>query len=513
MQAQRGRASASGCGFAWAQRVHVVGVAGSGLRGMVHILCERGAQVSGSEMLESPVLEKFRLRGVKCRVGHAGTNVEQGTNLVLISAAVKPNNPEVTAAQSRSIPVWKYSECLGRLMAERNGIAVAGTHGKTTTTAMVTTVLRHAGLDPSYLIGGEHPELGSSCWGSGEHFVAEACEFDRSFLHLRPRYAIVTNVEEEHLDYFKSLQEIQKAFAEFVSLLPEDGFLTINRDDPNSSLLSEFCRSRVGTFSLRPGAADYWADRITYAATGTRRAGGVGFRLVHQGKESVPVWLQVPGEHNIRNALAAAAVCHDAGVPLEMIAEGLETFRGVRRRFDVIGDGAVTVVDDYAHHPTEIRAAMRGARAAYPGRRLTAVLQPHQHSRLRRFLPEFVTALSGFDRVVVTEVFRSRDTDEDARNVRAETLFRHLAADHDDVAYAPTLADVERHVTRVHADGDVFLFLGAGSITEAAKACARNMGCGQPDVALAKNVKPKPQASARESAGLVSGAPVVARSV
>jgi UDP-N-acetylmuramate--alanine ligase len=442
--------------------VHVVGVAGSGLRGMVRLLRERGVTISGSEISESPVLEDFRRSGIDCRVGHSSGNLDQGIHLVLISAAVGPNNPEVAAAHLRRIPVWKYAECLGRLMAERTGIAVAGTHGKTTTTAMVAWILREAGLEPSFLMGGEHPMLGGACWGRGSHFVAEACEFDRSFLNLRPRLSVVTNIEEDHLDYFASLSDIQRAFADFAALLPEDGFLAYSRDDPNSSYLSEFCRSRVETFSLRPCSADWWAEDIVAGGGGSR------FRMVHAGAQTIPVRLRVPGCHNVRNALAAAAVCRRAGVSMERIAAALESFVSVRRRFDILAREPVVVVDDYAHHPTEIMAVLRAAQESFPGLRLTAVFQPHQHSRLKRFQRQFAAALAGFDRIVITDVFRARDREEDVRNVRSEGLAETLAALGRNVVLAPTFRDILGALEPHAGAGDVVFFLGAGNITELA---------------------------------------------
>jgi UDP-N-acetylmuramate--alanine ligase len=448
-------------------RVHVVGVAGSGLRALVQLLHERGFKVTGSELLESPVLETFRLRGIDCRVGHSSGNVDQGTNLVLISAAVNDSNPEVKAALDRRIPVVKYSECLGELMAEKSGIAVAGTHGKTTTTAMVAFILSEAGLDPTFVIGGEHPGLGGSArWGTGHHFVAEACEFDRSFLNLRPRMSIVTNIEEDHLDYFESLKDIQGAFADFVSLLPEDGHLVINRDDPHSAYLSEFCRSAVATFSLRPGAADWWAEDIDAGESGT------AFVLAHK-DERARVTLRVPGVHNIQNSLAAAAVARRAGVPLERIAQALSAFTGVRRRFDVLARGRIVVVDDYAHHPTEVQSVYRAARQRLPGRRLVAVFQPHQHSRLRWFQKEFAGALARFDASIVTDVFSARDREED-KSVQSDSLAGAiLAADpRASTVHAPSFDDVLLALRARVADGDAVIFMGAGSITDLARTYA-----------------------------------------
>ncbi len=448
------------------QKVHVVGVAGTGVRGIVNLLHQRGVRITGSEMLDSPVLETFRVRGIDCRVGHASVNVERGTSFVLISAAVSDSNPEVREAMSLRIPVLKYAQLLGLLMGEKAGIAVAGTHGKTTTTAMVSLVLQTTGLDPTYLIGGEYPGLGgSSKWGEGPHFVAEACEFDRSFLNLRPKISVVTNIEEDHLDYFKSLKDIQGAFADFASLLPEDGYLVVNRDDPNSTYLSEFCRSQVGTFSLRPEVADWWAEDVVPEGGGSR------FRAVGQNGEEARFRLRVPGGHNVLNALAATAVCRRVGVSLDRISQALEAFTGVRRRFDILARGRVLVVDDYAHHPTEILSVLRAARESLRGRRLIAVFQPHQHSRLKVFREQFADVLARFDLVLVTDVYRARDKDEDARSVRSDSLVREVNALKPQTAalHAPGFEDVLRVLQGKAREGDAVIFMGAGDITDLAR--------------------------------------------
>lgn len=461
---------ASGNGLPLADsRIHVVGVAGTGVRGLVHLLHQRGVKITGSEMLESPVLASFRDRGIDCRVGHSSDNLDRSTSHVLISAAVSDTNPEVREAVSRRIPVLKYAQMLGLLMAEKNGVAVAGTHGKTTTTAMISLVLEKSGLDPTFLIGGDYPGLGgSSRWGSGPFFVAEACEFDRSFLNLRPKISVVTNIEEDHLDYFDSLKDIQKAFADFVSLLPEDGYLVVNRDDPHSAYLSEFCRSQVGTFSLRPGAADWWAEDIVPEGSGTR------FTVVSHEGEEARIRLRVPGLHNVLNALATIAVCRRAGVPLETIARNLELFTGVRRRFEILARGPVMVVDDYAHHPTEVQAVLRAARESLRGRRLVAVFQPHQHSRLRVFREEFADVLRRFDVAVVTDVYRARDKDEDARLVQSDSLvtaMNSLGAPGQAV-HAPQFQDVMQFLRKNTRDGDAVIFMGAGDVTDLARVYA-----------------------------------------
>jgi UDP-N-acetylmuramate--alanine ligase len=439
---------------------------------MVNLLHQRGLKITGSELSESPVLDTFRGRGIDCRVGHAEGNVDRETSFVLISAAVNDTNPEVREAMSLQIPVVKYAQLLGHLMGEKQGIAISGTHGKTTTTAMVALVLHEAGLEPTYLIGGEYPGLGgSSRWGEGPHFVAEACEFDRSFLNLQAKISVVTNIEEDHLDYFASLKEIQGAFADFVSRLPRDGYLVVNRDDANSAYLSEFCCSQVGTFGLRPRFSDWWVEDITFEGGGSR------FRIVGQNGEESVARLRVPGLHNILNALATTAVCRRVGLDLPRIVGILERFTGVRRRFDILARGPVVVVDDYAHHPTEIRAVLRSARESLRGRRLIAVFQPHQHSRLKHFREEFAAVLERFDTAIVTDVYRARDREEDARTVRSDALVRAIndRKPQTPAIYAPSFQDASATLRAYVKDGDAILFLGAGNITDLAKAYAREL--------------------------------------
>jgi len=444
-------------------RVHVVGLGGTGVRGLVPLLLDRGVRVSGSDKDDSPVIAKFRRDGVECSVGHSDRNVLPGTDLVLISAAVTPDNPEVRVAKQRSIAVLKYAQCLGFLMGEKEGIAISGTHGKTTTSAMVCSVLVHAGRDPSFVIGGDHSDLGGgSRSGNGSHFVAEACEFDRSFLNLRPRATVVTNIEEDHLDYFESLSDIQGAFRQFVGLLPEDGFLVYSADDPNSCRLPESSRARSNSFSLEPGKGDWWAEDVEF------RGEGSTFDVIGPGGLRVPFELVVPGDHNVRNALACPAVCSWAGIPLEEIAAGLRRFRGVRRRFDVLARKPCTVVDDYAHHPTEVETVLRAARQTYPDRQLVCVFQPHQYSRLRRMLEGFADALSLADDVIITQVYRARDSEADVRSVQASVLNKAVGSRGVSSSYAEDFPRAIELLEAVARTDSVVIFLGAGDVTDLA---------------------------------------------
>ncbi len=449
------------------KKVHAVGVAGSGVSGMVGLLLSRGMEVSGSEHKDSETLKRLRSAGVKCSVGHSRANVPPDADLVLISAAIGPENPEVALARERGIPVLKYAQLLGRLAAEKKGIAIAGTHGKTTTTAMVASVLAGAGRDPAFLIGGEYPGLGGgSRWGTGEFFVVEACEFDRSFLNIHPFSAIVTNIEEDHLDYFESLAEIRDAFGEFAGRIDRRGHLVLNADDPASRHLPASTSAAWGSFSLRPGEGDFWAEDVEPAG------GGIRFRARSREGDSLPVALKVPGIHNVKNALATLALLRRIGLAPAEVVKGLEGFGGVRRRFEILRREPVVVIDDYAHHPTEIAAVLRAARETFPRRRVKLIFQPHQHSRTRRFLRLFAQVLAQADEAVLAEVFRARDSQEEVARVNSAALSAEVKAAGGVAVLAPSFPDILDHLRSTAVPGDVLICLGAGDITLLARRIA-----------------------------------------
>ena len=385
-------------------------------------------------------------------------NLPPEADLLLVSAAVGQDNPEVASARSRGVPVLKYAQFLGRLMEERQGIAVAGTHGKTTTTAMVAWTLAHAGRDPSCLLGGEYPGIGGRA-GSGDHLVAEACEFDRSFLNLHPTHAIVTNIEEDHLDYFRSIDEIREAFAEFVRLLPAHGSLVINGDDPPSAHLAAASAARVHRFSVRGRDADWWVEDVE------PEGGGVRFTARSAAGESAGIHLRVPGLHNVKNALATTALLRGIGLSLEETAAGLGAFAGVGRRFEVLRREPVVVIDDYGHHPTEVEAVLCAARETYPGRRVVLVFQPHQYSRTRLFLGRFADVLARADEAVIAEVYRARDSNEDVARVNSSALVEAVRARGGRATGGPSFGAILEHLRSMIRAGDVVICLGAGDIT------------------------------------------------
>ncbi len=457
------------------QNVHLIGVAGTGLRGLAAILTQRGVFVSGSEPADSPVLEDLLEMGVECYVGHKSENVPPETQALVISAAVSDDNPEVVEAQKRNLPIFKYAEFIGFLMSERQGIAIAGTHGKTTTTAMTAQALLQANKRPGFIIGGDYPTIGGSAsWGGGEHFIAEACEFDRSFLNLRPHFGIITNVEEDHLDYFSSIEDIKKAFAQFIHLIDAEGFLVINADDPHSDFLAKESRCSIGKFSLKPHGGDWWAEDLKPLN------GGHQFKAVSRTGESIVINLSVPGVHNVKNALAVLVLLQHLEVPLETVAQALEKFQGVKRRFEILLKEPAVVIDDYAHHPTEIEMVIKAARETFPKQRIRVIFQPHQYSRTYRFLWEFAETLSSADEVLVTEVFAARDSHEDIRRIDSKKLVEAIIQQGGKARFSSGFDSVIKDLLQSFKSGDVLLCLGAGDITYLAAQIAEALNPGNP---------------------------------
>jgi UDP-N-acetylmuramate--alanine ligase len=382
---------------------------------------------------------------------------------LIISSAIPPTNPEVIAARHRGIPVLKRADLLGHLMAGSTGIAVAGTHGKTTTAGMLAQIAMEAGLDPTVIIGGVLPALGANGrHGNGNHFIVEADEYDYMFLGLRPQVIIITNLEHDHPDIFPTMADYVAAFREFAGLLPAGGRLITCIDEPGiADLLAELSLPEVAvtTYSLPDGGeTDSSAD---YQALDCRpnQLGGTDFLLEHHAMTLGLARLRVPGLHNVRNALAAIIVSLELGIEFAAIRQALAEFGGVGRRFQIVGEaGRVTIIDDYAHHPTEIRVTLAAARQRYPGRRLWAVWQPHTYSRTRLLLEEFAASFDLADRVIGLDIFRSREQD----CLGMETKVVLAAMKHPYAVYVPDHADAVRYILdRVHPD-DVILTLSAG---------------------------------------------------
>ncbi len=453
------------------RRVHYIGISGIGMSALAQIDLLRGRIVSGSDLMPGAMAEKLRAMGATVFVGHDANNVRATKpDVVVFTDAVREDNPEVQEARRRNVPVVRRAEYLGTVMEGFAGprIAVAGTHGKTTTTAMLAEVLVSAGLDPTVLVGGEYgPFQGNLRLGSGEVFVTEACEAFRSFHALHPDVAIITNVEADHLDCYGTMEGVVEGFVTFVRGVRPEGVVIIGVLSSTEDAVAEAARGcgfRVVRFSLGEDArADVWADDVAL------ERGGASFTLRgrHVPTPGLRAMLHVPGEHNIRNALAAYGAALVMGLDLAAVTGGLARFRGVGRRFEMLGvRSGVQVIDDYAHHPTEIRSTLHATRASYPGRRLVVVFQPHLFSRTRDFLREFAVVLSEADLVILTDIYRAREDPIDG--VEITSLAQQCAS------VAPELQLlVERDkdripdiLERITRPGDIVLTVGAGDIRQ-----------------------------------------------
>jgi len=457
---------ASDDGFARARAIHIVGICGSGTRGLARIFLGRGVRVSGSDRAPSETADALRALGAAVRIGHDGAAMPGDADLVIRSAAIPDDNPEVIEAGRRSIPCRKYADAVGWLTRQASTVAVAGTHGKSTTTAMVARILDAAGFAPGILVGADYDDLGGGGrWG--DPFVVEACEYDRSFLRYSPQACVITNIEADHLDYYRDIREIREAFAAFLRRLPRGATAIVGREAlvPEVREAAEERRLAMDDVGEEPGCV--W--RIAACRPMPR-----GVRFVLNGPEGIeiPIALRVPGIHNACDAALAAAMGIRLGAEERAIREGLARFRGVRRRFEILArrDG-VTIVDDYAHHPTEVRAVLAAARRYARGGRVRAVFQPHQHSRLRQFIHEFADVLGGADDVIVTEVYAARDP-ETERGISSEDLVRMLLARGRPAAYVRDEDEAAARIRETVRPGDVILFLGAGDITNLAQEIA-----------------------------------------
>ncbi len=448
-----------------AQHVHLIGIGGSGLSAIARVLLEEGHRVSGSDRQLSPLTAELARLGATIHHGHRPENVGQA-DVVLISSAVPDDNPEVIAARQRGIPVVKRAEFLGEMMAGRYGVAVAGTHGKTTTTAMIATILTEAGLDPTFIVGSVVDNLGTNAHaGRGPHFIIEADEYDHTFLGLRPRLAVVTTVEHDHPDCFPTIEAVMDAFTRFVALVPDDGGLIVCGDDPNARRLGTMGMGDAGGIPpsapsrkvLTYGLGEGWDWQAVDLQPND--VGGSDFVALRHGRPAGDVRLRIPGRHNVLNALAALAVADELGIPPAQAGASLAAFRGTKRRFEHKGTvGGVTVIDDYAHHPTEIRATLAAARERYPERRIWAVFQPHTYSRTKALLDEFAASFADADHVIVTDIFAARE--RDTLGLSADDIVQRMA--HPDARHIAGLEAVADHLLAHLRPGDVLITLGAG---------------------------------------------------
>ncbi len=455
------------------QRIHFVGIGGAGMSGIAEILHNLGFVISGSDLSDSPVTQRLRSLGMRVELGHAAPHV-QGAQAVVISTAVKPDNPEVLAARAQRIPVVARAVMLAELMRLRQGIAIAGTHGKTTTTSLVTSVLAQAGVDPTFVIGGKLNSAGAnSRLGSGEYIVVEADESDASFLNLSPVLAVVTNIDADHMDtYGHDFAKLKAAFVDFIHRMPFYGSAILCVDDPGVRSIQPMISRTMVTYGLSEDAAVRAVDvrsgpgaRMQF--TVVRRRNGATSPL-----PSLAVELNLAGLHNVRNALAAIAVAQQLGLPDAAVTTALAQFAGVGRRFQshgphavpqARGGGTFEVIDDYGHHPVELAAVLEAARMAYPDRRQVLVFQPHRYTRTRDCFEDFVQMLSRADALVLTEVYAASESPIVAADGRSLARAIRVTGRVEPV-FVDQVNDVAAAVLNTVRDGDLVLIMGAGSI-------------------------------------------------
>ncbi len=447
--------------------VHFVGIGGSGLSAIARFLLEQGYQVSGSDRTLSPLAVNLQQVGVKIASGHAAENIV-GADWVVRSSAIPDDNPEVIAAQAAGIPVYKRADFLGQLMAppEKDGIAIAGTHGKTTTTAMIAWTLYKLGADPSFIIGGVSQNFGVNARaGKGRAFVIEADEYDRMFLGLKPRYAVVTNIEHDHPDIYPTSADFFDAFRQFIKLIPENGALIISGEDMGATGLAAEARhmgKRIIAYRIEENPKTAVGEWIFAQNVMTNNTGGFSFNVLtrlQSGVDYFPgVQLRVPGLHNVRNALATLGITSLLGYNLKDASQALSEFKGTGRRFEIKGEvHGISIIDDYAHHPTEIKATLDAARALYPTKRIWAVWQPHTYSRTQTLFNEFAGSFGEADEVIVSEVYAAREPKQGFSAEQVTTAMHHRSAH-----FIPSLNEISNYLIANLKAGDVLIVMSAG---------------------------------------------------
>ncbi len=450
--------------------IHLVGICGSGMKALAELAVGLGWKVSGSDTQPtSPALKAMAKRGLRIHQGHQDHFLPTNADVLVHSPAVSPSNPECQMAARLGIPQMSYNQMLGHLMRQKTGICIAGTHGKSTTTAMTAQVLSHAGLEPSAIIGAEMCEStvhnakgnippGSGWAGAGQYFLVESCEYQRNFLEYHPRFAAITGVEPDHFDYYQNFADTKAAFSEFAAQVEPAGVLVIKHECAASREAAASANCDVATYSRKPGA-DWWAADVK------RSEEGVRFRVFYHGWYFCEITLQVPGLHNIENALVATAISHYAGVDPADIRDSLARFAGVKRRFEHRGSWrGITLIDDYAHHPTAVETTLRTARECFGNRKIWCVFQPHQLSRLRALMPEFSTAFSQADRVIIAPVFAAREAAIEESDLAAKELAQKIRECGVSAEFGASLDQILGTLDDNARPGDVLLTMGAGDI-------------------------------------------------
>jgi len=449
--------------------VHFVGIGGIGMNGIAEVLLNLGYSVTGSDLCESEATQRLRSMGARVFIGHEEANLSGDPSVVVISTAVKYSNPEVMEARRRNIPVIPRAEMLAELMRMKYGVAVAGSHGKTTTTSMIAAVLSAAGMDPTMVIGGKVKSLGSSAqMGQGDLLVAEADESDGTFLLLSPTIAVVTNIDREHMDFHHTMDHLMESFLTFINKIPFYGLAVLCLDHPNVRVLLPKVKKRFTTYGFSP-EADFSAQ--DFKAKGME----VQFSVLHHSKPMGKLKLHLPGRHSAANALAAVAVAQELEIPFPQVAEALGSLSGIHRRFEIKGEPkGIMVIDDYGHHPVEIQATLQAVFESWK-RPLTVIFQPHRYSRTRDLFDEFLTSFEGAERLILTEVYAAGE--EKIEGISGEVLYEAIKRrGHLEVESIPDLREIGARLLPKLTAGHIVLTLGAGDIYKVAEELVETLG-------------------------------------
>lgn len=443
------------------ETIHFIGIGGISMSGLAQILLEEGFTVSGSDAHKTALTEHLEELGAKIFYGQRASNIGEDIDVVVYTAAIHPDNPELQAVQERQIPLLTRAELLGEMMRNyKNAVNVAGTHGKTTTTSMLTDILLAAGTDPTVTVGGILHDIGGNIRvGGAEYFVAEACEYTNSFLSFFPTMEIILNIEADHLDFFKDLEDIRRSFRRFAEKLDGEGILIVNSDIQDVEALVDGLCCQVVTFGSDPAKSRYSAVDIAYDAYGNG-----AYTLLIDGEEAGRITLSVPGEHNVYNSLAAVAAARSLGIAPEKIREGLLAFKGTDRRFEKKGEiGGVTVIDDYAHHPQEIAATLAAAKR-YPHKKLWCVFQPHTYTRTAALLDDFAEALLAADEVVLADIYAAREVN--TIGISSNDIVCRMVQAGGKAHYIPSFDEIETFLLKNCVPGDLLITMGAGDIVK-----------------------------------------------
>ena len=442
------------------KHIHFIGIGGISMSGLAEILHEKGCQVSGSDLRLSPLTERLSNNGIAVFKGHDGKNIE-GADLIIYTAAIHEDNPELTEAKKRSIPCMDRATLLGQIMETYPfAIGVAGTHGKTTTTSMLSMIMNQADLDPTVLVGGELDEIGGNVRaGHSKYFITEACEYVDSFLKFHPDMAMILNIDRDHLDYFRDIDQIYDSFVKYAALVPKTGYVIGCGDDPLVSGLMEQADCHTISYGI-DHPADWTAREISYDQEGC-----ASFMAVKNGKTFGTFGLKVPGRHNIYNALASIAAADVMGIPAGRIRHTLSLYHGAHRRFEVKGKttNGATIVDDYAHHPTEIKATIQAA-LHYPHNRLWCIFQPHTYTRTKKLFREFTEAFQGVDTLILADIYAARE--KDTGEISSRMLAEAISKKGQDCTYLPDFKEIEDTIRKRARTGDLILTMGAGNINQ-----------------------------------------------